>query len=78
MHHLRLKERRPSGGQPGLTGKTLQMSEKIDGEIKHNPECCSFCGKSLPGTTDDGVPGRDCFVPRNDVGLAFCLQSAIH
>ena len=44
---LRTPSGRPSGGQAGHTGATIQMSDTPDVVEKHIPEFCTRCGLSL-------------------------------
>lgn len=44
---LRKKGRRKSGGQPGHSGKTLEMSQEPDRIIKHTLSRCPVSGESL-------------------------------
>lgn len=50
---LRGKSKKPSGGQPGHPGKTLQQTDTPDHIVNHHPEQCSKCGADefKPGTT---------------------------
>ena len=40
---------KPSGGQPGHKGHTLQTVSSPDNAIKHEPACCKCCGRPLDG-----------------------------
>jgi len=55
---LREKSARPSGGQPGHTGKTLTMVEKPDRTERHRIERCECCGRSLAACPPDGIEKR--------------------
>lgn len=44
---LRKPSNKPSGGQPGHKGSTLQTSDTPDRIIKHEPQYCKCCGRSL-------------------------------
>ena len=55
---LREKSARPSGGQPGHTGKTLAMVEKPDRTERHRIEHCECCGRSLAACPPDGIEKR--------------------
>jgi len=44
---LRKKSERPSGGQKGHPGSTLEWREEVDGVVTHAVEACDRCGKSL-------------------------------
>ncbi|MBW6504725.1 IS66 family transposase [bacterium] len=55
---LREKSARPSGGQPGHTGKTLTMVEKPDRTERHRIEHCECCGRSLAACPPDGIEKR--------------------
>lgn len=46
---LRQQTGRPSGGQPGHPGRTLQMAEHPDVLVVHRPPVCAACGGSLEG-----------------------------
>jgi len=46
-HSLRKKSGRPSGGQPGHPGHTLELAEKPDETLVHRPDTCQGCGASL-------------------------------
>ena len=66
---LRKKTGRPSGGQPGHTGRTLQMIKKPNGgTITLNPECCSCCGKPLSQISGKVVETRQSV----DIPLPIC------
>jgi len=55
---LREKSARPSGGQPGHTGKTLTMVETPDRTERHRIEHCECCGRSLAACPPDGIEKR--------------------
>ena len=44
---LRKKSERPSGGQPGHPGSTLEWRETVDEVVRHSVESCESCGTSL-------------------------------
>src|SRR5258707_1732422 len=44
---LRKKSGRPSGGQPGHPGHTLEFADKPDHTLLHRPPTCQGCGASL-------------------------------
>ena len=46
---LRKPSGKPSGGQPGHRGSTLQSVSTPDRIIKHEPAYCKCCGRSLDG-----------------------------
>ena len=46
---LRKPSGKPSGGQPGHKGSTLQSVSTPDRIIKHEPAYCKCCGRSLEG-----------------------------
>ena len=46
---LRKPSGKPSGGQPGHKGSTLQSVSTPDRIIKHEPAYCKCCGRSLDG-----------------------------
>lgn len=46
---LRTKSGKPSGGQKGHKGKTLEMVAHADEVIRHVPCACSQCGSDLAG-----------------------------
>jgi hypothetical protein len=41
------KDKKPRGGQPGHTGRTLQAVEKPDQVQVHLPERCAVCGRVI-------------------------------
>ncbi|MFK8184393.1 MAG: IS66 family transposase [Phormidesmis sp.] len=48
---LRKKSERPSGGQPGHPGSTLEWSEAVDTVVNHPVNVCEHCGVSLATST---------------------------
>ena len=46
---LRKPSSKPSGGQPGHKGSTLQSVSTADRVIKHEPAYCKCCGRPLDG-----------------------------
>jgi transposase len=46
---LRQKSKRPSGGQKGHPGSTLEWCEAVDEVVKHPVDTCESCGASLAG-----------------------------
>ena len=44
---LRKPSGRPSGGQSGHKGSTLQTVSTPDRIVRHEPECCKCCGRPL-------------------------------
>ena len=44
---LREKSERPSGGQPGHPGSTLEWREEVDDVVTHSVHECQSCGASL-------------------------------
>ena len=46
---LRKPSGKPSGGQPGHKGSTLQSVSTPDRIVKHEPACCKCCGRPLDG-----------------------------
>ena len=44
---LRKKSERPSGGQPGHPGSTLEWRETVDEVVRHPVESCESCGTPL-------------------------------
>ncbi|MGC1309870.1 MAG: IS66 family transposase [Phormidesmis sp.] len=44
---LRKKSKRPSGGQPGHPGSTLEWRESVDEVVLHSVDACDSCGASL-------------------------------
>ena len=46
---LRKPSGKPSGGQPGHKGSTLQSVSTPDRIVKHEPAYCKCCGRSLDG-----------------------------
>lgn len=53
---LRSKSERPSGGQKGHEGKTLEWREEVDEVVVHGVDSCEGCGASL---TDSEVLNWD-------------------
>lgn len=47
---LRQKSERPSGGQKGHPGSTLEWSEQVDEVVQHSVDSCEHCGLWLQGT----------------------------
>lgn len=58
---LRTKSNRPSGGQNGHPGTTLQMVEKPDHVVVHPVERCRCCGRSLKHISIKGYEKRQVF-----------------
>jgi hypothetical protein len=52
------KGKKPFGGQPGYTGKTLQPAEKPDRVEVHLPERCAVCGRPISPHEPYEVVGR--------------------
>lgn len=46
---MRKPSGKPSGGQPGHKGSTLQSVSTPDRIVKHEPACCKCCGRPLDG-----------------------------
>ena len=46
---LRQKSERPSGGQKGHPGSTLEWCEAVDEVVKHPVDACESCGATLTG-----------------------------
>lgn len=44
---LRKKSERPSGGQTGHPGSTLEWCETVDERVQHSVDACESCGASL-------------------------------
>ncbi|MEL7356876.1 MAG: DUF6444 domain-containing protein, partial [Cyanobacteria bacterium J06560_6] len=44
---LRKKSKRPSGGQKGHPGSTLEWREQVDQVVTHDVAACQSCGASL-------------------------------
>jgi transposase len=65
---LRKPSGRPTGGQPGHKGSTIQMSDTPDSVEKHVPGYCTRCGLSL-----EAQPGRTAEVRQSiDIPLPVC------
>ena len=58
---LRSTSGRPTGGQPGHSGRTLRMVEKPDSVVSHAVNQCGGCGCSLTGQTPDRFERRQVF-----------------
>src|ERR1035441_3876230 len=58
---LRSPSGRPTGGQPGHSGRTLRMVEKPDCTVFHPVNQCAGCGCSLTGQPPDRVERRQVF-----------------
>ena len=58
---LRKKSGRKPGGQDGHQGRTLPQVARPDREVRHEPGCCSRCGRGLAGRRVTGVKRRQVF-----------------
>ena len=58
---LRRKSEKPSGGQPGHLGHTLEWSNEADFVDKHEVNECSGCGASLAAVPVDEILARQVF-----------------
>jgi len=58
---LRKKSGRKPGGQDGHEGGTLAQVVRPDREVRHEPDCCGRCGRSLAGRPVTGVERRQVF-----------------
>lgn len=58
---LRQPSERTTGGQPGHSGHTLRMAEKIDHTVKHSVSHCVNCGRSLVQQAPDNIERRQVF-----------------
>jgi regulator of replication initiation timing len=52
------KDKKPRGGQPGHTGRTLQAVEKPDQVQVHLPERCAVCGRVISVHESHEVVGK--------------------
>jgi regulator of replication initiation timing len=52
------KDKKPRGGQPGHTGRTLQAVEKPDQVQVHLPERCAVCGRVISAHESHEVVGK--------------------
>jgi transposase len=57
----RVKTNRKVGGQKGHIGTTLEPVENPDETIRHTPETCAHCGKSLHGVPPQATERRQQF-----------------
>ncbi|MEO0644818.1 MAG: IS66 family transposase [Cyanobacteria bacterium J06650_10] len=55
---LRKKSQRPSGGQKGHPGSTLEWREQVDEVVPHRVDKCQRCGASLRATAVTGYDLR--------------------
>ena len=58
---LRGKSGRPSGGQRGHPGRTLEFAERPDHTVIYSPEQCQHCGASLEEAPIIGTERRQVF-----------------
>ena len=58
---LRIKSEKPSGGQPGHPGSTLEWRNEVDEVEVHPVDACSGCGVSLSGVPVEQVLSRQVF-----------------
>jgi transposase len=49
---------RKPGKQPGVAGKTLEMTDAPDEVVTHRPQCCAGCGGDLADATVTDVERR--------------------
>ena len=78
---LRKRTGRPTGGQPGHEGRTLQMAEKPDHTVSHPVNQCTKCGSSLTGQKPDRIERRQVFdlpEPKLEVTDGARVESALH
>jgi transposase len=57
----RPRSQRPTGGQPGHLGQTLQAVEKPDHTVRHPVERCAGCGRSLADQAPTRIERRQVF-----------------
>jgi transposase len=55
------KSGRPSGGQRGHPGRTLEFADKPDTTIVHRPEVCQGCGAALAQVAPSATERRQVF-----------------
>jgi transposase len=55
---LRGKSGRKPGRPKGQPGATMQLSERPDAVVRHEPACCSACAAGLAGTLEAGAIRR--------------------
>ena len=58
---LRIKSKKPSGGQPDHQGSTLEWCNEVDEVEVHPVDACSECGASLSGVPVEEVLSRQVF-----------------
>jgi transposase len=58
---LRIKSKKPSGGQPDHPGSTLEWRNEVDEVAVHPVNECSECGASLSGVPVEQVLSRQVF-----------------
>jgi transposase len=55
---LRKKTGRRPGRPKGQPGKTLELADRPDRVIRHEPGCCAGCGAGLAGAEEAGIERR--------------------
>jgi transposase len=55
---LRVKSGRKPGRPKGQPGATMQLSDRPDRVVEHEPACCSGCAAGLAGAPEEGVIRR--------------------
>ena len=77
---LRVKSDKPSGGQPGHPGTTLEWSETVDWVEAHDVMTCRGCGASLKTVPTEAwlarqvfdIPSIELMVTEHQVGVKCC------
>lgn len=73
---LREKSGKPTGGQKGHKGYTLEMTSDPDVIEEHQPHYCTRCGKDLSPVDGSVVEVCDCSDPTRELTLsANCTPS---
>jgi transposase len=55
---LRAKSGRRPGRPKGQPGVTMQLTDRPDHVVRHEPACCTRCGKGLSGARETGMERR--------------------
>jgi transposase len=55
---LRKKSGRRPGRPKGQPGVTMQLTDRPDHVVRHEPACCTQCGKGLSGARETGMERR--------------------